>query len=311
MAVTAMSGVPVIAVSKETRIGKTVMIIHIPGGVTNEMKKNFRKQWSFAIISFITMLAMVFPSSGAPARGKITGVDSASISGWAWNPEDTNDVQQVELHIFRSGKSEPIKYLHVTADQYREDLAADLKDGWHGFSVKIDWSEFEGSDFKIKAYTVKDDKYYTLGETVSYSKGSSKAVQNAARDTGKSTTKDAANTAAKASGSSSSEASQTASAGSEAGQSLGVFSISGYCNCEKCSGGHKVTYSGKVPQAGHTIAADLSVLPLGSRVRIGSTVYTVEDKGSAIQGHKIDIYYDTHDKAIAHGRTSQEVFLIR
>ncbi|MCI8660019.1 MAG: hypothetical protein HFG54_07215 [Lachnospiraceae bacterium] len=275
------------------------------------MKKNCMKQWSFAILSFITMLYMVFPSSGAPARGKITEVDSASISGWAWNPEDTNDVQQVEIHIFRSGKSDPVKYLHVVADQYREDLVADLKDGWHGFSVKVDWSELEGSDFKIKAYTVKDGQYYTLGEAVSYSKGSSKTAQSAAKDTGKSTTKDTVHTAEKASGSASSETSQTASASSEAGQSLGIFSISGYCNCEKCSGGNKVTYSGKTPQANHTIAADLTILPLGSKVRIGNTVYTVEDKGSAIQGHKIDIYYDSHDKARAHGRTSQEVFLLR
>ena len=67
------------------------------------MKKNCLKQWSLATISFITMLVMTFPSGAAPARGKITKVDSSSISGWAWNPEDTNDVQQVELHIFRSG----------------------------------------------------------------------------------------------------------------------------------------------------------------------------------------------------------------
>ncbi|NBH70805.1 hypothetical protein D3Z51_01935 [Clostridiaceae bacterium] len=269
------------------------------------MKKNCLKPWSFAIISFITMLAMTFPSSAAPARGKVTGVDSGSISGWAWNPEDTNDVQQVELHIFRSGKPDPVKYLHVAADQYREDLAAELKDGWHGFSVKVDWSGLEGSDFKIKAYTVKDGEYYVLGEPVSYSKGSSKAAKSSAKDTTNSKEKPAA----EASASSPAESSQPS--GSDSSQSLGVFSISGYCNCDKCSGGSKITYSGKVPQAGHTIAADLTILPLGSRVRIGNTVYTVEDKGSAIQGHKIDIFYDSHEKARAHGRTSQEVFLLR
>ena len=89
------------------------------------MKKNCLKQWSLATISFITMLVMTFPSGAAPARGKITKVDSSSISGWAWNPEDTNDVQQVELHIFQSGGSEPVKYLHVAAEEYREDLAAE------------------------------------------------------------------------------------------------------------------------------------------------------------------------------------------
>lgn len=272
------------------------------------MKKSCWKQWSFTIVSLITMLAMTFPSGAAPARGKITGVDSAAISGWAWNPEDTNDVQQVELHIFRSGESEPVKYLHATADQYREELVVSLKDGWHGFSAKIDWSELDGSEFKIKAYTVKNGEYYILGEPVSYSKGSSQAAKTA-KDTSKNAAKSKEKASTKASGTTASE--PVRAAGSDAGQSLGIFSISGYCNCEKCSGGSGVTYSGKAPQADHTIAADLTILPLGSRVRIGNTVYTVEDKGSAIQGHKLDIYYDSHEKAVSHGRTSQEVFLLR
>ena len=37
---------------------------------------------------------------------------------------------------------------------------------------------------------------------------------------------------------------------------LGVFRASGYCNCETCSGGHALTYSGTVPTPYHTIAAD-------------------------------------------------------
>lgn len=265
------------------------------------MKKNCLKQWTFTMISLVTMLAMTFPSGAAPARGRITGVDSSTISGWAWNPEDTNDVQQVELHIFRSGKSEPVKYLHVAADQYREDLVEDLKDGWHGFSVKVDWSKLEGTDFKVKAYTVKDDQYFVLGEPVSYSKSSSGSSESA---------KKKEKPAVKAASSGSETARQDVKA-SSGGTSLGVFSISGYCNCERCGGGSGLTYSGTVPKAGHTIAADLTILPLGSKVRVGSTIYTVEDKGSAVQGHMLDIYYDSHEEAVSHGRTTQEVFLVR
>lgn len=262
------------------------------------MKKNNLKQWIIAALSFTVVLAAAFPAVGAPARGKITGVDSGRISGWAWNPEDTNDVQQVELHIFQSGKSEPVKYLHVAAEEYREDLAAELKDGWHGFSVKIDWSELEGSDFKIRAYTVKDGQFYNLGEPVSYNKGSGSAKSG----------ERSANT--QKTSSAPKETSQTQTS-SSADTSLGIFSISGYCNCEKCGGGSGLTYSGATPRANHTIAADLSVLPLGSRVRVGNTIYTVEDKGSAIQGNMLDIYYDTHEQAVSHGRTRQEVFLVR
>lgn len=255
------------------------------------MKKNCLKQLLFTVLSFAAMLVMAFPSGAAPARGKITGVDSSAISGWAWNPEDTNDVQRVELHIFQSGKSEPMKYLHVTADQYREDLVADLKDGWHGFSVKVDWSQLEGSDFKVKAYTVKEDKYFVLGEPVSYSKSSSASAKTAEKKEKPAAGKDTSS--------------------SSDGTSLGMFSLSGYCSCEKCGGGSGLTCSGTVPRAGHTIAADLTVLPLGSKIRIGSTVYTVEDRGSAVQGKMIDIYYDSHEEAVSHGRTEQEVFLLR
>lgn len=264
------------------------------------MKKNCLKLWTFTMISLVTMLAMTFSSGAAPARGRITGVDSSAISGWAWNPEDTNDVQQVELHIFRSGKSEPVKYLHVAADQYREDLVKDLKDGWHGFSVKVDWSGLEGSDFKVKAYTVKDGQYFVLGEPVSYSKGTSGSPESTKKKKPEE----------KAASSGSETAKQDGNI-SSAGTSLGVFSISGYCNCDQCGGGSGLTYSGAVPRAGHTIAADLAILPLGSKVRVGSIVYTVEDRGSSVQGNMLDIYYDSHEEAASHGRTTQEVFLVR
>ena len=227
------------------------------------MRKDRFKQCMFAITFFTMVVATTFSSSAAPAKGKITKVDSTSISGWAWNPDDTNDVQQVELHIFQPGKSEPIQYLHAKADVYREDLAIDLKDGWHGFSVKVDWSKFSGNDFKIKAYTVKDEKFYILGDPVDYSKGASGTAKPAPK------TADALT-----------EAAVQVSSPASKEKALGIFTTTGYCNCEKCSGGNRLTYSGAVPQSNHTIAADLSVLPLGSKVRIGSIIYTVEDIGS-------------------------------
>lgn len=92
--------------------------------------------------------------------------------------------------------------------------------------------------------------------------------------------------------------------------SLGMFTTTGYCGCKKCSKGSGLTYSGTVPKAKHTISADLSVLPLGTKVRIGDTIYTVEDIGGGVNGHKIDIYYDTHDEALAHGLSRDEVFLV-
>lgn len=94
------------------------------------------------------------------------------------------------------------------------------------------------------------------------------------------------------------------------GTSLGIFTTTGYCNCSKCSGGHNLTYSGTVPQANHTVSADLTVLPIGTKVKINDIVYTVEDMGSAVDGAIIDIYYSSHSEAWDHGMKKVEVFLI-
>ena len=54
-----------------------------------------------------------------------------------------------------------------------------------------------------------------------------------------------------------------------------------------------------------------TILPLGSKVRVGNVIYTVEDMGSGIQGKMLDIYYNSHEEAMAHGRTQQEVYLVQ
>ena len=97
----------------------------------------------------------------------------------------------------------------------------------------------------------------------------------------------------------------------EKGESLGIFATSGYCTCELCSAGENLTFSGTVPQANHTISADLTLLPLNTKVIINDIVYTVEDKGSSVVGNRIDIYYASHEEAVAHGLQEAEVFLVK
>lgn len=73
-----------------------------------------------------------------------------------------------------------------------------------------------------------------------------------------------------------------------------------YCKCEKCCGKwakHGKTKSGRVPVAGRTIAADPSVFPLGTCLRIGDRHYRVEDTGSKIKGNRIDIFFASHSEA--------------
>ena len=61
-----------------------------------------------------------------------------------------------------------------------------------------------------------------------------------------------------------------------------------------------------------TIAADLNVFPIGTILYIPSYGYgVVADKGSAIQGNKIDLYYDTVDDVFNEwGKQELDVYVI-
>ena len=91
---------------------------------------------------------------------------------------------------------------------------------------------------------------------------------------------------------------------------LGTFETTAYCSCTNCSPGNSLTYAGTVPQANHTISADLNVFPLGTKLKIGDTIYTVEDKGSGVSGNKLDIYFDTHAQALNYGRQYVDVYRV-
>ena len=43
------------------------------------------------------------------------------------------------------------------------------------------------------------------------------------------------------------------------------------------------------------------MIPYGSQVMINGVVYTAEDRGGAVKSNHIDIFFDTHGEAIAHG----------
>ena len=92
------------------------------------------------------------------------------------------------------------------------------------------------------------------------------------------------------------------------GESLGTFRITAYCGCSKCSGGHNKTASGTTPTQGRTIAADTSILPYGTQVVIDGIVYTVEDCGSGVNGNHIDIFFATHEAALAYGSKTVTVY---
>ena len=81
-----------------------------------------------------------------------------------------------------------------------------------------------------------------------------------------------------------------------------IFKITAYCSCSKCCGAHASGYtaSGTLATANHTVAAS-SQYAFGTKLIINGKEYTVEDRGGAITGDRIDIYMDSHADALAWG----------
>lgn len=105
--------------------------------------------------------------------------------------------------------------------------------------------------------------------------------------------------------------------------------VTGYCKCGKCTNwkhtmflrrtvvkdganeGKKKdvgqTASGKKAKVG-TIAADTSKYPMGTVMYIPGYGYgTVEDRGGAIKGDHIDLYFKSHKAALKWGKQQKQV----
>lgn len=79
------------------------------------------------------------------------------------------------------------------------------------------------------------------------------------------------------------------------------YKITAYCSCKKCCGKtNGITASGTRATANHTIAAP-SNFAIGTKLKINGNVYTVEDRGGAIKGNRIDIYVNSHAEALSWG----------
>lgn len=96
-------------------------------------------------------------------------------------------------------------------------------------------------------------------------------------------------------------------------ESVGDFVLTAYCPCPICCGVYSnmtnpTTASGTRATAGRTIAADTSKFPFGTQLVINGQVYTVEDRGGAIRGNRIDVYFNTHQEAINFGRRTATVY---
>ena len=91
-------------------------------------------------------------------------------------------------------------------------------------------------------------------------------------------------------------------------ESLGTYTITAYCPCETCCGqwADGITASGEAATEGVTIAAS-SELEFGTVVRIDGHEYTVQDRGGAIAGNRLDIFMSDHQSALNFGIQTKKV----
>jgi 3D (Asp-Asp-Asp) domain-containing protein len=95
--------------------------------------------------------------------------------------------------------------------------------------------------------------------------------------------------------------------------------VTAYCPCVKCCGpkAQGITASGKLisHNGGKFVAADTSVLPFGTKLIIpgyaDNQAVEVADRGGAIKGNKLDLFFPTHEAALAWGHQMVEVTVIQ
>ena len=113
---------------------------------------------------------------------------------------------------------------------------------------------------------------------------------------------------------------EKADRGGERLTSLGKYTITAFCGCKRCCGKYADDRpGGKVYGASGTeLIEGVSVaawLPFGTRLKVGDTVYTVQDRTAQwvrekYNGRIIDVYYGNHAEALAWGKREIEVFAV-
>ena len=93
------------------------------------------------------------------------------------------------------------------------------------------------------------------------------------------------------------------------GTYLGTFTTTAYCGCSYCCGkSDGITASGTYATEGRTIAAP-SNFAFGTELIIDGHTYVVEDRGGAIRGNRIDIFFSSHQAALNYGRRTVDVYV--
>ena len=92
---------------------------------------------------------------------------------------------------------------------------------------------------------------------------------------------------------------------------IGKYKITYYCACKQCCGKtNGITASGAKVQEGVTVAADTSKLPFGTNIYISGIGWrTVQDRGGAIKGNRLDIYISSHNDPMPYNVQNLDVWV--
>lgn len=274
------------------------------------MKKSLQHRiiMTGAVLCFSALAA--FPGLAANLSGHLDSINDQQITGWAWDQENPSAPVTVNLTITGAAGPGGVITATVTADQPHSDLKKSLGSSNHAFSCQIDWNSYEGETFLVTAEAVSGDIRTPLEGTLTYNKEKTAAEKKTAAS-GMDTSGTSGDEKLKSGERSGPTADNTAVETGVQGNYLGEYTASGYCNCSLCSGGHNRTSSGTIPKSRHTIAADTSVFPIGTKIMIDDVVYTVEDTGGSVTDNRLDIFFDSHQEALDHGLKKVKVYSVQ
>lgn len=238
--------------------------------------------WTSLTLMITLLLGSTMSTYAAtPHVGYFDQMEGKTIVGWGWDSSMTDTAVSVHVTITNQQSARIVGDFNPTADIYRKDLEdGNIGNGKHGFRIQMDWDSLADGTYLIEGWVGN----VKIPNTQTYSKGN---VENL------------------------SATAEEAPAAINGMKSLGMFRTTAYCPCSICSEGWgRKTSTGAIARANHTIAVDPRVIPYGSKVMINGVIYTAEDRGGAVKGNHIDIFYDTHAQSRRHGVRSAEVFLV-
>lgn len=203
-------------------------------------------------------------------HGHLDSIEGNAVAGWLWDQSSPDLSQAVTVTVKNRSTGEIAAQESTVANEYREDLVAAGK-GTGNYGFHV---EIVWDQLPDASYSVSlSSGGHTISQTLTYVNGSGSVSGNLV--------------------------------------SLGTFVTTAYCPCYSCSEGWgRHTSSGALATAGHTVAVDPKVIPIGSHLLIDGVEYVAEDIGGGVKGNHIDIYYNTHGETRQHGVRHSEVFLI-